>query len=63
MLAIPVVFCCGVAAAKLPQKLNQQGFLTSPSGSTARNAAQRPRAHVNVIFYVFAFVFSRKVTK
>ncbi len=38
MLAIVAVFCCGIADAQVPHKLNYQGFLTSPSGAPINNA-------------------------
>ena len=38
MLAIVAVFCCGIAEAQIPRKLNYQGFLTSPSGAPINSA-------------------------
>ncbi len=40
MLAIVAVFCCGIAEAQIPRKLNYQGFLTSPSGAPVNASMQ-----------------------
>ena len=39
MLAIVAVFCCGIAEAQVPRKLNYQGYLTAPTGAPV-NAPQ-----------------------
>ena len=39
ILAIVAVFCCGIADAQVPRKLNYQGFLTSPSGAPINSVA------------------------
>ena len=38
IFAIVAVFCCGIADAQVPRKLNYQGFLTSPSGAPVNSA-------------------------
>ena len=39
-LAAVALFCCGLADAQAPRKLNYQGFLTSPTGAPVDASVQ-----------------------